>query len=300
MSFLDKITQFFASATKSETVVVEKSALEIPSRHGETIYADFSCPPNPKAFLICVHGVKGFKDWGFWNPFAHVATQHGFAVLKFNFALNGMSGTDMENFPLLDNFARNTLSRELDDLQDVLNFVESPKFPSSKGDFRKQLYLVAHSRGGGIATLTTAKDPRIKKLVTWNAVGDYQARITETQVLDWESKGFIETENGRTKQIMRFNKTFLDDLTQNATALDVPKAASEIQVPWLIVHATDDTVVPFSNAEVMLNLNQSLQTELEQASGGHAFGATHPPKIPLPQSLLQVFECTLAFLSQTA
>jgi uncharacterized protein len=261
--------------------------------------------------VICVHGVKGFKDWGFWNPFAEYLAQNGFSVLKFNFSLNGMSATDMENFPLLDNFARNTLTRELDDLQDVLDFAANPPSPLYQGGvFRSEAsdrspldkgdlgdcYLVAHSRGGGIATLTTAKDPRIKKLVTWNGVGDYQARITEAQVLEWESKGYIETENGRTKQMMRMNKIFLDDLTQNAAQLNIPEAAKKIQVPWLIVHATDDTVVPFSNAEVMQNLNESIETERYAASGGHAFGATHPPKFPLPTSLTDVFAKTVHWL----
>lgn len=292
MSIWESISRLLNPQTAPKPSNLIKSDLKIPSRHGDTIYADLSQAEqqSPKALMICVHGVKGFKDWGFWNPFAQVAAEAGFCVLKFNFALNGMSETDMENFPLLDNFARNTLSRELEDLTDVLDYVGTSDLKALP------IYLVAHSRGGGIATLTTAKDPRIQKLVTWNAVGDYQARLTEAQVLDWESKGYIEMENARTKQMMRINKTYLEDLTQNANRLDIPEAAKKIQVPWLIIHATDDTVVPFSNAEIMFNLNESSATILHEATGGHAFGATHPPKAPLEQSLLAVFDKSLSFL----
>ena len=75
-----------------------------------------------------------------------------------------MGGTleDPIDFPDLNAFANNTYSKEMDDLQSVINWLI--KSSDYSADFNlNNIYLLGHSRGGGIVTLTAAQDDRIKK-----------------------------------------------------------------------------------------------------------------------------------------
>src|SRR6202022_3075119 len=47
--------------------------------------------------LICVHGFKGFKNWGFWPETARRLSDAGYCVVRFNFAHSGV-GEDLQSF----------------------------------------------------------------------------------------------------------------------------------------------------------------------------------------------------------
>lgn len=81
----------------------------------------------------------------------------------------------------------------------------------------------------------------------------------------------------RTKQKMRLNYSLLEDLEKNKDRLDIEKAAAKIDVPWLIIHGTEDLAVDYSNAETLYNTGSDENKQLiimEQT--GHTFGAVHP------------------------
>ena len=65
------------------------------------------------------------------------------------------------------------------------------------------IYLVGHSRGGGVSILHASKDKRIKKLVTWAAISDIERRFPDGEELeDWKYAGVRYVKNGRTNQMM--------------------------------------------------------------------------------------------------
>ena len=83
--------------------------------------------------------------------------------------------------------------------------------------------------------------------------------------------------NMRTKQKMRLNYSLLEDLEKNKDRLDIEKAADKINVPWLIIHGTEDLAVDHSNAETLYSAGSQQRKKLiimEQT--GHTFGAAHP------------------------
>lgn len=69
----------------------------------------------PLSAIVVAHGFKGFKDWGFFPHLCECLARDGHAVVSFNFSLNGI-GDDPTEFTQLENFARNTLSRDVDEI----------------------------------------------------------------------------------------------------------------------------------------------------------------------------------------
>ena len=53
-------------------------------------------------------------------------------------------------------------------------------------------------------------------------------RYTDRLKKEWKDKGYIETENTRTKQMMRFNYTYLEDIEKNREKLDILKSYVKI------------------------------------------------------------------------
>ena len=163
-----------------------------------------------------VHGFKGFKDWAFFPHLCRSLAAAGHAVISFNFSGSGI-GTQPEKFTELEAFAANTLSREVEEVGWVVEWVMAgdllPSNPVSLG-------LIGHSRGGGDAILHASGDPRVKALVTWSAVSTFERWSSEKQA-EWREAGRIHVLNSRTGQQMPMDVGMLDDLQRNRANLDV-------------------------------------------------------------------------------
>jgi pimeloyl-ACP methyl ester carboxylesterase len=258
--------------------IITKTPLVIKNSHNDDLFTDFYYPENKSGLPLVVfcHGFKGFKDWGsFPYVFDRIASAGNF-VVAFNFSYNGTGETPetMSDFARLNLFAENTFSRELDDLGSLLNFLEENK-AGSHYDF-ENLTLVGHSRGGGIVILKAAEDKRVKKLISLASVANFD-RYSERHKQDWKERGFFEVMNTRTKQRMRLNYSLLEDLEEHKDRLDIEKAASKINILWLIVHGTEDLAVDYSNAEMLYGAGNSDKKQLViMEKTGHTFGAVHP------------------------
>jgi pimeloyl-ACP methyl ester carboxylesterase len=258
--------------------IITKTPLVIKNSHNDDLFTDFYYPENKSGLPLVVfcHGFKGFKDWGsFPYVFDRIASAGNF-VVAFNFSYNGTGETPetMSDFARLNLFAENTFSRELDDLGSVLDFLEANK-GGSHYDF-DNLTLVGHSRGGGIVILKAAEDKRVKKLISLASVSNFD-RYSERHKQEWKERGFFEVMNTRTKQRMRLNYTLLEDLEDNKDRLDIEKAAAKINIPWLIIHGTEDLAVDYSNAEMLYGAGNNVNKQLViMEKTGHTFGAVHP------------------------
>jgi uncharacterized protein len=245
----------------------------------------------PRPAVIVIHGFKGFKDWGMFPPLAERLAQAGLIAVSLN--LSGSGVDDAGDFSLPERFGHNTFSAELQDLQEAIDTLYRGHLgvvpPSSLG-------LLGHSRGGGIAVLQTALDPRVSALVTWSAISRVERWPTD-QRTSWRSRGHLEIQNARTGQILPLYTDVLDDIEQNADRLDIRAAAKRIHVPWLIVHGVNDESVPIQEAESLKGASNREQTRFLPIEGGtHTFGATHPWRSSTPQ-LDDVFDETLAWFS---
>ena len=235
---------------------------------------------SPKPVVIFAHGFKGFKDWGHFNEIMDAFIENGFVFVKFNFSHNGGTIEEPIDFPDLESFGMNNYSKELDDLKDIVDWVMDNNDIPNQEINKKEISLIGHSRGGGIAVLAAYHDERIKRLITWAAVADFEARLPEEAGMkQWEEEGVIYIENGRTKQQMPMYYQFAEDLLNNREKLNIGSAASQLNIPYLIIHGSDDEAVKVSDA-LYLSEQCSNAELLVIKGGGHTFGAKHPHTEP--------------------
>lgn len=249
-----------------------------------------------KPIIIIIHGFKGFKDWGFFPYAAEYLAQKGFITITVNFSLNGYrTGTDIVVSP--DNFARNTISREVAEIISLIKGIRNGNLHSCLSDYTPNpLYMLGHSRGGGITILTTSQSEEIRKAVVWNSVASFD-RFTERQKQKWKDEGGFPVENARTRQNLVLGLAYLNDITENAEKLSVTNAISTINKPFLIVHGEQDLTVPVREAH-KLRENSSEHTRLcILPRTGHTFGAVHPFQ-GSTSALEKALEATTEFFMQ--
>ncbi len=257
-------------------MTVTRTAFELANRDGDPIRGDVFVgeEANPDTAIVICHGFKGFKDWGSFPYVAEqLAERTGYPAITFNSSGNGI-GPDLLNFTELDKFERNTFSKEIDDLEIVLDSAEAGALPEI-GE-RCSFGLMGHSRGGISVIVTAAEDPRVDSIVTWNAVSKID-RWSDEHKEEWRRKGRVEVLNARTGQAMPLGLVLLEDYEKNAERLDLLQAAADLQQPYLVIHGTDDEAVSVSEGERLASASGKDTTRFERIDGaGHTFGAVHP------------------------
>ena len=268
--------------------------LEIDGCNGRKISIDYRFKETQKSLIpiIYVHGFKGFKDWGASNLVADSFANQGFLFLKFNFSHNGVTSKNLVDFVDLEAFGMNNYLIELKELGVVIDWLEA----SDLNIQFSKLAVIGHSRGGGITLLRSAQDQRIKNTITWASVCDFEARFP-VDVSEWKETGVKYILNGRTMQMMplyfQFYQTFID----NKEILNIPFQSHNIKQKTLIIHGTDDQVVPFSDAE-FIESRITKSTVVLIKNTGHTFGVNHPFKMNhLPKTMVNVLDVSINFLS---
>ncbi len=225
--------------------------------------------------MIFCHGYKGFKDWGAWNYVGESFAGANLNFIKFNFSFNGTTLEQPLDFSDLEAFGKNNYVTELDDLGQVIDWIESDEGLDKYFD-KTNIYLIGHSRGGGIVLLKSYEDKRIKKVITWASVSDYFTRIPNEEGLKkWKQEGVIYEKNGRTNQNMPIYYQFYESLMNNRKRLDISNTIKYLEIPLLIIHGAKDHVVKIEEAT---NLNRWSKTSVLEIipNGDHTFGTKHP------------------------
>jgi len=252
---------------------------------------------KPKPLVIFCHGYKGFKDWGSWNLMAEAFMNANLFFVKFNFSHNGGTVENPIDFPDLNAFAENNYTKELDDLDAILNyFLENSCIYKNEID-TKNVTVIGHSRGGGIAIIKSAEDSRIKKLVTLASVCDFGKRSSTIGDLEqWKKEGVKYVLNGRTKQQMPHNYQFYENFKAHEERLNIEKAEKSLQINHLIIHAKSDNSVKYNEAELLHNWSK--QSELFPIENSdHVFNSKHPwIKNVMPPDLKQVVDKSILFI----
>lgn len=254
-----------------------RQKLQIIKKDKTIIDTDIYLPENLNGtypLIIFSHGFNGFKDWGGFPYMMSRIANAEFITDAFNFTFNGVDINHPSEFSRLDLFAENTFSRELDDLQAVLNY-----FYANAGKFnidKSRIGLLGHSRGGGISILKAYEDSNVKALTALASVCTFD-RYSEEHKKNWKEKGFFEVTNSRTQQVIRMNSTLLDDLENNSGRLDIISAMKNMRKPALIIHGREDLSVRFEEAEKLYNASDKNLTELFAVPRtGHTFGTVEP------------------------
>ena len=269
----------------------------LEGKHGKAILTDvFYVESNrPKPIIIFCHGYKGFKDWGAWNLMAKAFANAGFYFVKFNFSHNGGTVEQPIDFPDLEAFGNNNYTKELDDLQSVIDWLFFNPETKNEADFNN-ITLLGHSRAGGIVTIKAEEDNRIKKVISLAGVCDFGSRSSTIGNLEqWKKDGVKYVLNGRTKQQMPHYYQFYEDFKTNENRLNIKRAVSNLKIPYLIIHGNTDTSVSIDEAYKLHEWNKNSELKIIEAAD-HVFGAHHPwKKQTLPLQLKEAIKSIISF-----
>lgn len=196
--------------------------------HGVSLAAQLELPEGPpKAYAIFAHCFTCSKDIFAAARIAGALTEHGIAVLRFDFTGLGMSEGD---------FANTNFSSNVADLLAAADFL--------RDNYEAPTILIGHSLGGAAVLAAAGNVPEVRAVATIGApaeadhvVHNFGAKIDEIA-----DKGVAEvTLGGRQFTIQ---KQFLDDVAQQRLE---PKIAN-LKKALLIFHSPVDATVGIESA----------------------------------------------------
>ena len=187
----------------------------------DTFYSESK---TDQPIVVFCHGYKGFKDWGAWDLMAEAIAEAGFCFIKFNFSHNGGTVENPIDFPDLEAFGQNNYTKELDDLNTIIDWAIK-QFRDNENINTNKINLIGHSRGGGIAILKASEDSRITRLITLASVSDFGSRFgSDNEIKEWKEKGVKHILNGRTleKCLITINFMKISKLMKRVFILALP------------------------------------------------------------------------------
>lgn len=258
---------------------------------------DCKIPEKAKGVIVFAHGFKGYKDWGAWHLMEDYFLKQNFGFVKFNMSHNGGTVDEPIDFPDLEAFGRNTYSFEIDDLNWIIN--ETDRIIRQECEMDIPIYLIGHSRGGGVAILTAAQNKNISKLISLAGVSSIANRFpTGEELLEWEFSGVIYVNNGRTNQAMPHFYSFYEDFKKNEEALNIEDAAIGLEMPFLQIHGDMDLAVSISEGQQIAKWTETRLCVIKGAD--HTFSTSHPwTNDKLPEDMELALAKALQFFNET-
>ena len=215
---------------------------EIRNEHGERLDYTFHEGEGDRIVIIG-HGVTGNKD----RP-ALIALAEGLAAacisaLRFSFSGNGESEGA---------FIDSTITKEVADLGSIIDALNDYK-----------VCYVGHSMGGAVGVLCAATDERIQVLVSL-------AGMVHTKAFAEREFGEVTPDEGFMwdEPDCPLSQVYMDDM---ATIDSVAKRASKFGGPWLLVHGTEDDIVPIEDSHDILQFANEPTELLELPGVDHVF-----------------------------
>lgn len=254
----------------------------LPNRAGKPLHITTTLPNGatsaPLVFIL--HGFKGFRNYSFLPWISQHAAMHGMIAIRFCFSGNGMNGTSWM-VQDLDAFAANTISQEVDDVHDMISLVKNdPSFSAVREQWNGQIFIIGHSRGGGIAQIVSRElvehgtAPSVRTAV-YNSVGTWM-RWTDRQRAEWAKAGTFSFTNERTKQIVRMDLSYVEDIESNAERLSLDSAATILGDRLAFFHAEHDLTVPLTEIVALRSRTNTAASLHIIPNTTHTFGMTHP------------------------
>jgi pimeloyl-ACP methyl ester carboxylesterase len=219
--------------------------------------------------LIICHGYKGFKDWGMFPHVAGSLAEEA-DVISINFSHNGV-GANLLEFTELEKFARDTYSKDLEDLDAVVNDIRQREESANQ----KPILLLGHSRGAGVCLIYALDHPElITGVISWNGVANVDL-FTEENKAEMRATGRTYTLNGRTKQNMPLDLEILEDMERNRERFDIVGRIREASFPIALIQGTEDGDRGIRGSTKLVEQNPAIQW-IRIPEGNHTFGSVHP------------------------
>ncbi len=217
---------------------------EIRNENGERL--DYTYHKGKDNRIVVIgHGVTGNKDRPALIALAEGLADAGISALRFSFSGNG----DSEGA-----FTDSTITKEVADLGSVIDKLSEYK-----------VCYVGHSMGGAVGVLRAATDERIEVLISL-------AGMVHTKAFADREFGDVTPDEGFMwdEPDCPLSKVYMDDMA----AIDsVAKHASKFAVPWLLVHGSEDDIVPIQDSIDVLQYANEPTELLDLPGADHVFSS---------------------------
>lgn len=199
-----------------------------------------------KTIAVLGHGVTGNKDRAFVVALAEGLAVAGIPALRFSFSGNGASE---------GRFVDSTITKEVADLGAVLDALKG-----------HTVGYVGHSMGGAVGVLRASQDARIAFLVSL-------AGMVHTKDFAQREFGMVTPGGGFMwdDESCPLSQAYMDDLGKIRSVVDLAPA---IRVPWLLVHGSEDDVVPLQDSRDLFARANQPKELIEIPGAGHVFSGT--------------------------
>jgi alpha/beta superfamily hydrolase len=201
---------------------------DFPGADGQKLAARLDAPSGPiKAYALFAHCFTCGKDVFAASRIAQALTEHGIAVLRFDFT--GLGASEGE-------FANTNFSSNVADLVAAADFM--------RRDHAAPQLLIGHSLGGAAVLAAAGSIPEVKAVVTVAAPSD----PAHVKGLFGASLAAIEEEGEAVVQLagrpFRIKRQFLIDAEEHKLSGKI----AALKRALLVMHSPKDTTVDISNA----------------------------------------------------
>jgi len=212
---------------------MQEDIIKFSSKDG-TILLGILAEPKipPKGGVVLAHGITAEKNEdGFYNRLAEALAERGFQSLRFDFRGHGASAGIPKEM---------TIHGEVQDLSAAVDQLRKLGW--------RRVAIVGTSFGGGVAVLYSEHHQKVISCLTLLCpVLDYKRTFLNPET-EWTKEWFVP---------QAFNKAektgFLDldgfhlgrKLLEEFKALNPAEVLLKLEVPTLLVHGTEDTMVPY-------------------------------------------------------
>ncbi len=202
--------------------------IEFRGAHGAKLSGRLDVPGGPiRAYALFAHCFTCGKDVFAASRISRALTEHGVAVLRFDFT--GLGASDGE-------FANTNFSSNVADLVAAANYLRQ--------DHRAPAVLIGHSLGGAAVLAAAVHVPEARAVVTIAAPSDpsHVAGLFGDQLGQIEAHG--EAEVMLAGRSFRIKRQFLHDAAQHQLGATIARLSKAL----LVMHSPRDLTVDISNA----------------------------------------------------
>ncbi|NHZ36070.1 MULTISPECIES: S9 family peptidase [Massilia] len=201
---------------------------EFPGADGHKLAARLDAPDGPaRAYALFAHCFTCGKDVFAASRIAQALTEHGIAVLRFDFTGLGASEGD---------FANTNFSSNVQDLVAAAAFMRtSLKAPE---------ILIGHSLGGAAVLAAAAGIDEVRAVVTVGAPSD----PSHVNNLFGEQLGVIEAEGEALVQLAGRPFTIKRQFLLDAAEQNLNVSTAALKRPLMVMHSPHDRTVGIDNA----------------------------------------------------